>query len=100
MAGLFTGVFAALAAEEEVLLVFGLGGQQIGLYARDAVGDHLDRWNLNHPRTGSVLKTNPPAEMPGGFFVCMSELCGIFVSTNRDLTLQCLDIVEFFFFSS
>jgi len=68
LAGLFTGVFAALAAEEEVVLVFGLGGQQIGLYAHDAGGDHLDRWSLSHPRTGSVLKTNPPCRDAGRVF--------------------------------
>lgn len=33
--GLFAGEFAVLAADGEVVLVFGLGGLQIGLYARD-----------------------------------------------------------------
>ena len=33
-----------------------------------AGGDHLDRWNLNHPRTGSVLKTNPPCRDAGRVF--------------------------------
>ena len=33
--GLFAGEFAVLAAYGEVVLVFGLGGLQIGLYARD-----------------------------------------------------------------
>ncbi len=34
--GLFSGEFAVLAADGEVVLVFGLGGLQIGLYARDS----------------------------------------------------------------
>lgn len=34
-AGLLPGEFAVLAADGEVVLVFGLGGLQIGLYARD-----------------------------------------------------------------
>ena len=33
--GLFAGEFAVLAADGEVVLVFGLGGLKIGLYARD-----------------------------------------------------------------
>ena len=33
--GLFAGEFAVLAADGEVVLVFGLSGLQIGLYARD-----------------------------------------------------------------
>ena len=33
--GLFSGEFAVLVADGEVVLVFGLGGLQIGLYARD-----------------------------------------------------------------
>lgn len=33
--GLHTGEFAVLTADGEVVLVFGLGGLQIGLYARD-----------------------------------------------------------------
>ena len=33
--GLFAGEFAVLAADGEVLLVFGPGGLQIGLCARD-----------------------------------------------------------------
>ena len=33
--GLFAGEFAVLAADGEVVLVFGLGGLQIGLYARN-----------------------------------------------------------------
>ena len=33
--GLFAGEFAVLAADGEVVLVFGLGGLQIGLYAGD-----------------------------------------------------------------
>ena len=33
--GLFPGEFAVLAADGEVVLVFGLGGLQIGLYAGD-----------------------------------------------------------------
>lgn len=73
LAGLFTGVFAALAAEEEVVLVFGLGGQQIGLYARDADGARLDRWSLSHPRTGSVLKTNPPCGACREGFSCVCQ---------------------------
>mgnify|MGYP000453571953 CR=1 FL=1 len=32
---LFAGEFVVLAADGEVVLVFGLGGLQIGLYARD-----------------------------------------------------------------
>lgn len=35
--GLFAGEFAVLAADGEVVLVFGLGGLQIGLYARNGV---------------------------------------------------------------
>ena len=35
---------------------------------RDAGGDHLDRRNLNHPRIGSVLKTNPPCRDAGRVF--------------------------------
>lgn len=34
-AGLFPGKFAVDAADGEVAVVFGLGGVQIGLYARD-----------------------------------------------------------------
>ena len=33
--GLFAGEFAVLAADGEVVLVFGLGGLQIGLYVLD-----------------------------------------------------------------
>ena len=33
--GLFAGEFAVLAADGEIVLVFGLGGLQIGFYARD-----------------------------------------------------------------
>jgi hypothetical protein len=33
--GLFSGEFAVLAADGEVVLVFGLGVLQIGFYARD-----------------------------------------------------------------
>ena len=35
LSGLFSGEFAVLAADGEVVLVFGLGGLQIGFYARD-----------------------------------------------------------------
>lgn len=35
LAGLHTGEFAVLTADGEVMLVFGIGGLQIGLYARD-----------------------------------------------------------------
>ncbi len=35
LAGLHTGEFAVLTADGEVVLVFGLGGLQIGFYARD-----------------------------------------------------------------
>ena len=37
--GLFAGEFAVLAADGEVVLVFGLGGLQIGFYAGDGGGD-------------------------------------------------------------
>ena len=37
--GLFAGEFAVLAADGEVVLVFGLGGLQIGLYAGDSGGE-------------------------------------------------------------
>lgn len=35
LSGLFSGEFAVLAADAEVVLVFGRGGLQIGLYAGD-----------------------------------------------------------------
>ena len=37
--GLFAGEFAVLAADGEVVLVFGLGGLQIGFYAGNGGGD-------------------------------------------------------------
>lgn len=68
---------------------------------RDASGDHLDRWNLNHhPRTGFVLKPNPHCIDAGRVFrVYVRTLWYLCVDKSR-FTLQCLDIVEFFFFSS
>lgn len=35
---------------------------------RDADGARLGRWSLSHPRTGSVLKTNPPCRDAGRVF--------------------------------
>lgn len=41
---------------------------------RDADGARLGRWSLSHPRTGSVLKTNPPCRVcrEGFSFVCQN----------------------------
>ena len=100
LAGLFTGVFAALAAEEEVVLVFGLGGQQIGLYARDAGGDHLDRWNLKPPTDRFRSQDEPSCRDAGRVFrVYVRTLWYLCVDKSR-FNVTCLDIVEFFFFSS
>lgn len=87
---LFAGEFVVLAADGEVVLVFGLGGLQIGLYARDGgVKILLREFAFPYGDDGS----GEGVEALGVEFVA-GDVAGHFLAQNCSLVLGTVYLVQ------